>query len=405
MPLTRLAADAFGVVTVILVCLLTLLGLLCICYSIYFRSRVRQHDFHQLGYFNGPWVIRIALILITIWWGLGEIIRLTVLKVSGRALHSLSLKWQENICKFYILSNLGFAEPCLFLILGLLLHASLQRRDVGTLSPRWNRKTFTYVLLFCFPVFVAQLVLILIGSKLNNEKRYIRMLPKYFTSTSASSRIEGYIDTAVCTYPLLNTILHGFFAIVVVFYFGYLGVRMVSLVINKGLRRRVYLLIASIVGFLPFRVLFLGFSVLSNPGKFAFEVLVFSAFFMLISCSAVGICLLVYCPVADSLALRTFQRLETGDWPGPVLLDDTDGSNVATQSLLEVASTSAGRNSDASMKGGSISFRTMIKDEGTQGGLEELGLFSSNTLSFFSPPGSPPLPGRPMIPLRQFSDY
>ncbi|KAG9456874.1 hypothetical protein H6P81_001382 [Aristolochia fimbriata] len=333
-----------------------------------------------------------------------EIIRLTFLKGSGRALHSLSLKWQENICKLYILSNLGFAEPSLFLTLGLLLHASLQRRDLGTLSPRWNRKTFTYVLLFCFPVFVAQLVLILIGSKLNNEKQYIRMLPKYFTSTSVSSKVEGYIDTALCTYPLLNTILHGFFAIVVVFYFVYLGVRMVSLVINKSLRRRVYVLIVSIVGLLPFRVLFLGFSVLSHPGKFAFEVLVFSAFFLLTSCSAVGICLLVYCPVADSLVLRTFQRLETEDWSGPGLLNNTDESNVATQSLLEAVSTSAGRNSDASMKGGSISFRTMIKDEGVQGGLDELGLFSSNTHSFFSPPGSP-LPGRPMIPLRDFTDY
>ncbi|XP_068651942.1 uncharacterized protein [Aristolochia californica] len=404
MPLTRLAADAFGVVTVILVCLLTLIGLLCICYSIYFHSRVRQHGFLQLGYFNGPWVIRITLISITIWWGLGEIIRLSFLKGSGRGLHSLSLQWQENICKFYILSNLGFAEPSLFLTLGLLLHASLLRREVGTLSPRWNRKTFIYVLLFCFPVFLAQLVLILIGIKLNKEQRY-RMLPKYFTSTSASSRIEGFIDTALCTYPLLNTILYGFFAIVVIFYFVYLGVRMVSLVINKGLRRRVYLLIASIVSFLPFRVLFLGFSVLSHPGKFAFEVLVFSAFFMLTSCSAVGICLLVYCPVADSLALQTFHRLETGDWSGPGLGDETaDGSIVATQSLLEAASSSAARNSDASIKGGSISFRIMIKDEDKRGGLEELGLFSANSHNF-SPPGSPPLPGRPMIPLREFSDY
>ncbi|XP_058090085.1 uncharacterized protein LOC131236717 [Magnolia sinica] len=400
MPLTRLAADAFGVVTICLVSLLVLFGLFCIFYSALFRSRIQRHGYVQLGYFNGPWIIRLTLIIIAIWWGLGEIVRLSLLKGRGRILHAVSLKWQENLCKFYILSNLGFAEPSMFLTLIFLLHASLQRRELGTLSRQWNRKTFSYVVLFCLPMFVAQLVLVLTGPKLNNNKAsYMKKMPKYFTTMS----IEGYskVDIALCTYPLLSTILLGLFSFLLIAYFLYIGVRMVSLVINKGLRRRVLLLIFSVVSFLPLRVLFLGFSVLSQPGHLAFEAVVFLAFLMLLLCAAVGICMLVYCPISDSLAVRSLQLLETEG-----AFDSNDSSSlIANQSLLEAASsTSAGRNSDASMKGGSISFRTMIKDSAPTEGFEELGLFSATTPCLPSSPGSPPLPGRPMIPLREVSE-
>ncbi|XP_077231761.1 uncharacterized protein LOC143864810 [Tasmannia lanceolata] len=401
MPLTRLAADAFGVVTICLASLLVLLGLLCIFYSVYFRSRIRRQGFIQLGYFNGPWIIRILLILIVIWWGFGEIIRLSLLKGGkGRVLHTLGLKWQEDLCKFYILSNLGFAEPSLFLTLVFLLHASLQRRNLGTLNRQWNTKTIGYVLLFCFPIFIIQLVLVLIGPKHINDESHKSKLPNYFTRVSISSVTDGHSTIALCTYPLLSTILLGLFSALLVGYFLYLGRQMLSLVINKGLRRRVYLLIISVVSFLPFRVLFLGLSVLSRPGHFAFEALVFLAFFMMLSCAGMGICMLVYYPIADSLAVRSLRHLE--DRGAPV--DDNDSASlIADQSLLEVASTtSRERNSDASMKGGSISFRTMIKDDAPTGTFEELSLFSS---SIPSPPGSPALLGRPMFTHRDVSEY
>ncbi|KAL5972783.1 hypothetical protein ACLOJK_039589 [Asimina triloba] len=399
MPLTRLAADALGVVTICLASVLVLFGLFCIIYSALFRSRIRSQGFVQLGYFNGPWIIRFTLIGIAIWWALGEVVRLSLLRSRGRVLYALSRKWQDNVCKFYILSNLGFAEPSMFLTLIFLLHASLQRRELGTLSQQWNRKTIGYVVLFCLPMFVAQLVLVLAGPKLNNNKEnYARRLPKYFTAASA----PGYhdIEVAQCTYPLLSTILLGLFSCLLIVYFLYLGVRMVSLVINKGLQRRVLLLIFSVVSFLPMRVLFLGFSVLSNPGNSAFEATVFLAFLMLLTCAMVGICMLVYCPISDSLAVRSTQLLETGGH-----LDTNDTSSlIANQSLLEAASTaSARRNSDASMKGGSISFRTMIKDDTPTEGFEELSLFSATTPGLPSSPGSPALPGRPMIPLQEVS--
>ncbi|KAK7853265.1 hypothetical protein CFP56_036429 [Quercus suber] len=135
MPLTRFSADAFGVVTICLVALLILLGLLCIIYSFYFRSRIRSQGFIQLSYFSGPWIIRITFILFAIWWGFGEVIRLSLLR------RALNLKWQETVCKCYIVSNLGFAEPCLFLTLVFLLRAPLQKMELGILSRSWNGKT------------------------------------------------------------------------------------------------------------------------------------------------------------------------------------------------------------------------------------------------------------------------
>ncbi|KAI4296165.1 hypothetical protein L6164_036145 [Bauhinia variegata] len=394
MPLSRFAADTFGVVTICLVAILILLGLLCILYSFYFRSRIRNQAFVQLSYFSGPWIIRITFILFSIWWGLGELIRLTVLR---RALH---LKWQETVCKYYIVSNLGFAEPCLFLTLVFLLRAPLQKMENGIMSEKWNGKTAGFILLYCLPVLVLQLFVILIGPQLDKNKN--SALPHYFTSTAAASSMTRDHDIALCTYPLLSTVFLGLFAIILTSYLFWLGRQILKLVINKGLQKRVYTLIFSVSGFLPLRVLFLGLSVLSKPEHFMFEALAFLAFLALVCCSSVCICMLVYYPVADCLALGNLQDIEARRR----YTDDRNDtmSLIANQSHLEDnveenAGSSPGRYSDASTKRGSISFRTFGKDGTSTGTFVELSLFSPSRDA--TPPGSPPLLGWPMRSPRQ----
>uniref|UniRef100_A0A7N0ZWV8 Uncharacterized protein n=1 Tax=Kalanchoe fedtschenkoi TaxID=63787 RepID=A0A7N0ZWV8_KALFE len=279
MPLTKTAADAFGVATICLVSVLILVGFLCILYSIYFRSRVRSRGFSQFGYFSGPWIIRITFILFAIWWGVGEVIRLNFWRMSGRVLNPLHSKWEETICKGYIVSNMGFAEPCLLLILVFLLRAPLL--NTGS------------------------------GPKLTKDASHRRRLPEYFTRTT-SSIVENNENVALCAYPLLSTIVLGIFATVLTLYLFWLGRQILNLVINKGLQRRVYTLIFSVSGFLLLRVLLLGLSVLSRPAHFLFEILAFSAFVALLCCVGVCICMLVYRPVADSLALgASMQDLES----------------------------------------------------------------------------------------------
>ncbi|OIV91511.1 hypothetical protein TanjilG_08923 [Lupinus angustifolius] len=392
MPQTRFAADAFGVVTICVVAILILLGLMCIAYSFYFRSRIRHQGFVHLNYFSGPWIIRITFVLFAIWWGLGEIIRLTLLR---RILH---LKWQGTVCKCYIVSNMGFAEPCLFLTLVFLLRAPLQKSETGILSRKWNMKTAGYILLYCLPVFVLQLFVILIGPKLDKKSVSGKRLPHYFTKTAVSTSMEKEDDVVLCTYPLLSSIVLGLFAIILTSYLFWLGSRILKLVINKGLQKRVYTLLFAVSCFLPLRVIFLGLSVSSGPENFMFEAFVFLAFLALVCCAGVCMCTLVYRPIADSLALGNLQDIERKRF-NEVLNDAV--SLIAIQNHLEDnveenAQSSHGRYSDASTKHGSISFRTLEKDvTSTTGTFVELSLFSSSRNA--TPPGSPPpLLGWPM---------
>nr|GMC78615.1 Translation initiation factor IF-2 like [Ipomoea batatas]GMC89767.1 Translation initiation factor IF-2 like [Ipomoea batatas] len=385
-------ADALGVLTICLVSALFLFGLFCILYLIYFRNQIRTEGNIQLHYFSGPWIIRITYILFAILWGFGEILRLSLLRCGGRLLNALSWKWQETICKCHIVSNLGFMEPCLFLTVVFLLHASLQRS--GTLNRKWNGKTACYILLFCLPVFFLQLIIILFGPKFNKDG-YKHRLPDYFTSVAASPKTKGDNDDAIalCAYPLLSTICIGVFAVIVTSYLSWIGRRIVHLIINKGLQKRVYTLIISFSGFFPLRFVFLGLSVLSAPGEVVFEILAFLGFLSFLCCAGVGICTLVYFPVADALALRNLQK----DTEARRISDDHNDSVSLITNQSHVGASivnSPGRNSAASTRPGSISFRTVEKD-GTSGTYVELSLFSPSQHS--TPPDSPRFLGWPML--------
>ncbi|CAI9769276.1 unnamed protein product [Fraxinus pennsylvanica] len=302
MPLTRFVADALGVVTICLVGALVLLGLFCTIYSFYFHNRVHGQ----------------------VWWGTGEILRLNLLRRDGRVLDALNLKWQET--------------------------------RSGTLSPKWNAKTAGYVLLCCLPMFVLQLVVILIGPEYNKENRWHK-LPPYFIKAAAASKTKDNDNVALCTYPLLSTIFLGLFATILTTYLFWLGRRILHLVINKGLQKRVYALIFSFSSFLPLRVTLLGLSVLFEPEKLLFDAIAFLAFLSLLCCAGVGICTLVYLPVADSLALQTVQRdmesRRTSD-----LYNDTI-SLIANQSPLEESAIRIPRGSLDT----SVSFSTTENEE------------------------------------------
>ncbi|KAM0009296.1 hypothetical protein Hdeb2414_s0021g00574421 [Helianthus debilis subsp. tardiflorus] len=390
MPLTSVLADALGVVTICLVAVLGLIGLLCILYSFYFRDHIRSQSQTQLRYFSGPWVVRIIFILFAIWWGFGEILRLEFLRRDGRVLNTLDLKWQETVCKCYIVSNLGFSEPCLFLTLIFLLRASLQKTESGPLSPKWNFRTVMYILLCALPLFALQMTVVLVGPNFETD---LHMNKKgYFFKTT-----EDLNNVARCYYPLLSTMFLGLFATILTLYLFWLGSRILFLVINKGLKKRVYTLIFFVSGFYPLRVLLLGLSVLFTPGDAVFEVVAFLAFLSLLCCVGVGICVLVYFPIADSLALKNLQDMEA---TRRIIGEHNDTlSLIANHVPLDDFTSSSGRNS--STKRGSISFRAMEPDEQQldQHRFVELSLFSPSQHS--TPAGSPQLHGWPTtVPLR-----
>ena len=119
---------------------------------------------------------------------------------------------------------------------------------------------------------------------------------------------------------------------------------------------------------------------------------------LILCCAGVSIWMLVYCPVADSLALRSLLDLEARRR----ISDDHNEtiSLIANQSLLgESMGVSPERNSDVSTKRGSIYFRTE-KDGTSVDTYVELSLFSPSQHA--TPPGSPRPLGWPMIPPPQF---
>ncbi|CAI9770154.1 unnamed protein product [Fraxinus pennsylvanica] len=380
MPITRVVADALGVVTICLVAVLVLLGLFCTVYVLYFRNQIRSQGLIRFNYFSGPWIIRIALISFTIWWGVWEIIRLNLLRHEGRILGALNSKWQETVCKCYIISNLGFAEPCLLLTLVFLLHASLQRS--GTLSRKWNARTAGCVILYCLPMFILQLIVILIEPKYSKNSS-MNKLPPYFFKTASKTNDNA----TLCTYPLSSTIILGLFGTVLITYLFWVGRRILHLVINKGLQKRVYTLVFSISVLFLLRVLLLGLSVLSEPENLLFDAIAFLAFLSLLSCAGVGICVLVYLPVVDSLAVRSFQtdaeaRCNDEYNDSISLIPPTDRPREESSLIPptdrpreESSIISPGRNSVDSPNRRSISFRTMEKDE-TSRAFVELSVYT-----------------------------
>jgi len=305
MSLSRFSTEVFDVVTIVLVSILILFGLICIAALFYYLYRIHNQGNAHLNYFSGPWIIRITFILFVIWWSLGEIIRLTLLR------HALHLKWSETICKCYIIWNMGFVEPCLFLTIVFLLRAPLQRLEIGIMSKKWNMRTIRYIILYCLPMLIVQIFIVLVGPQLDKNNGLRKKLPHYFTSTINSSsreRENNYIT--ICTYPLLSTAILGLFAMILNSYLSWLGSRILKLVINKGLRKRVYTLLFPVLCFLPLRVLFLGLSVLSRPKHFMFEAFVFLAFLALVYCFGLCMWTLVFRPVADCLSLVNLQELQ-----------------------------------------------------------------------------------------------
>ncbi|CAN1258613.1 hypothetical protein LINPERPRIM_LOCUS9932 [Linum perenne] len=205
--------------------------------------------------------------------------------------------------------------------------------DSGILSQRWNGKTAGYILLFCLPVFILQLFLILIGPELHKDDiTLMKSLPHYFTKAATTQSS----------------------AVIALF--------------------------------------------LSEPERLLFEVLSFSAFLALLCCAGVSICMLVYFPVTDSLALGSVRDLEARRRISEE--HDENVSLIANQSYPEESSrVSPDRTSDESTKRGSISFRAYGKDGTSTGTFVELSLFSPSR--DVTPPGSPPLLGWPMRPSEQ----
>lgn len=370
MPLTSSATDAFGIGTLVLVILCCIAGTLISVYVVFFHVKVGKERLHPLRDFDSPWVIRIVLIIFSVLWSLDELFRLPWLRKGDGFLHSLDWKSQANLCRFHVVWSLGIVEPGFLLAVLFLFQVSLHHSSaLGSL----NGRVLKLMGLFCSPVFILQLLLVLT----THNENLRTSVPSYFTKSFEVAMDATNTERALCTYPLFSILLLGLFSAIFVFYFSYLGMRMLAHVINRRLQMRVYCLVLAVMVLLPSQVLFLGFSMRSNPSESAHQLLMFLGFLALLLCTTGAMCILVVLPVADAVAVnRIIKEREQGfqscsitsiepfgrSLSGFVSDDDDESPGPLSRRSLLGAVSITGTDAGSSRRSGSLSLETNPKD-------------------------------------------
>ncbi|KAE8710741.1 Detected protein of unknown function [Hibiscus syriacus] len=288
LPFLKSAVESFFVTFIA-----ALLGfsLFCICFIllIRFKSRSSRH----LQNFNSLWTVRFLFVVFVAFWGLTEVIRLPLFR--RVYLHPMFPKLappeQANFCKLHLVLSLGFFEPGFLVILLFLLDVSVKKT-----TPNGFFSVF-YVFASCLPLFLLQVYFVfLAGSELRFRKLFNRCWFLFEIDQGQGGDAE-----ILCAYPFISTVLFGIFGVIFIFSFLLSFWKVVSHVINKSLKFRVYVLSFTILISLPLQILLMGLSAFWTPDKSTHDGLAISVFLTTFACAVVGEGILVIKPIADSL--------------------------------------------------------------------------------------------------------
>ncbi|KAK9914566.1 hypothetical protein M0R45_038338 [Rubus argutus] len=291
--------SALELITLLFIFTLLLLSLLSICFIFHlcFKSRTAHH----LQHFNSLWTVRFLLVLFVIFWSFNELLRLpafrrsylygpfpflsTFFKVEG-------FEEEAQFCKVHVALSLGFFQPAFLGTLLFLVDVSIKKK---TPNVSW---AIIFVLSTCVPLLLLQIFFLFLSPL---EKLFLP-LPAFFTRSSMVKTDEFGSKVVLCKYPLLSTVIFGAFVVTYFLWFLFSLWKVLSLVINKGLRMRIYALAVTVLVPLPVQVVLLAVSVVWRPDKPAFAAVSFVVFLVTFFCFAVGQGILVIKPIADSLA-------------------------------------------------------------------------------------------------------
>lgn len=276
----------FDLVTVIFISGLIILSVLSLCFI--FHLRLKSKSITHLQGFNSLWTVRFLLVLFIILWSITEFLRLPFFrrKYLYQFLPSFTINQQANLCKVHVVLSLGFFEPAFLVTLLFLLNASIKKK---TRNDAW---AITCVLVTCLPLATIQALLIFFSRPLGN---FVPVVTSMIVN-------DGYgYETVLCAYPFLSSVVFAFFGVAYSTWFLFSCWRVLSLVINKGLRVRIYVLASIVLVALPLQIVALGFSVLWTPlqGVYGIDSLV--AFLGAFSCAVTGEGILVIKPISDAL--------------------------------------------------------------------------------------------------------
>lgn len=289
-PATTLSGDLFNSLldSSTLCCITGLLLLSLISLAFVFNLRFKSRNSHHLQRFNSLWTVRFLLVSFISLWAFNELLRLSFFrrKYLFPFISSLTLEQQASFCKIHIVFSLGFFEPGFLVTQLFLVNVSVQKK-----TPRGSW-AFVFVFANCFPVLFLQVLFVFFSG--------IQLpLPEVFLRSSVVSKSDQVL---LCEYPLMSSIIFGAFGIWYLLGFSVSCFKVLNLVINKGLRLRMYALAFVVLLMLPTQILFMGLSVLWGPEEFLYASIAFLVFGTTLVIAAVGEGILVIKPIVDSLA-------------------------------------------------------------------------------------------------------
>lgn len=269
--------------------ILALLLLSSLSFFFIFHLRLKSQTAPPLQGFNSLWTVKLLLVSSITLWALTELLRAPFFRRRYLYPSPLSLSQQAGLCKLHSILSLGLFQPAFLVTLLFLVNVSIKQQ-----SPRaiW---AVTFVLGTCLPLTLLQ-------SFFTYFYPIYPPLPEYFFRSSVQFRDGFGNDTVLCTNPLLGTIVFGAFIIIYCLCFLLSCWKVISVVINRGLRARIYGLAFGLLIPLPVQVVLLVMSAFSLPEKPVFGGIEFGIFVAPMACAVVGEGVLVFKPIADALA-------------------------------------------------------------------------------------------------------
>lgn len=288
MPALPILNSAFDLTTVTFISSLIILSVLSLCFI--FHLRFKSKSLTHLQGFNSIWTVRFLLVLFIFFWAITELLRLPFFR--RRYLYPFlppfSISQQSHLCKVHVFLSLGFFEPAFLVTLLFLLNASIKKK---TPNDTW---AITFVLLTCLPITTLQGFLIFFDPLVSHVPWLLRQNSVVINDGFGS-------DTVLCSYPFLNSVVFAGFGIGYSLWFLFSCWRVLSLVINKGLRVRIFALASTVLVALPLQLVALAFTVFWRPDEELYGVVSLVAFLGVFCCAVTGEGILVIKPISDAL--------------------------------------------------------------------------------------------------------
>eukprot|EP00803_Ostreobium_quekettii_P011746 evm.model.scf_1388EXC.4 EVM.evm.TU.scf_1388EXC.4 scf_1388EXC:24736-30158(-) len=275
--------------------------------------------------YNVLWGVRVSLQLTAAFWLLSPVIQLH--ETWSPYIPILEgLDWSPSVlCRVYLAGRLGFLEPCFLLTSLLTFKHSLSKRTVSGLGAtrHCNRRIIGTATLSCIPLFVAQLLIAVVSTFVDDEDLSDSSLPGSFYETHTEdethecdgTRSEDHQEgCTLCVFPLLSSLLSLLFLAYYLWRMWAVTAEMALITLNHSLEQRIRVFRNAVTVLTLLSVLCRSLSVLAEPKDAFFELMRLGDFVSVVLVVAAASSMLVLGPVRDA---RMADKAGSDDEDGP----------------------------------------------------------------------------------------